>query len=304
MPAELHAHPYGTCYEQVLLELLGVNMEDPSQLPIADCLYLDATDAHQVCAQPVHFDASHDNARLLPGQCLQITQDEADAIAASLNALWNPDNIQLSIRSTTDWRLTGQDATPLNCLPVSILAFKSVAEAMPRSENAAAWRQLFTEAQMLLHDHPVNLARQERGLRTVNGIWFYGGARLTLPHPVMSCRFYSADQFTQGLAKKLSIACHDISLQQVIAELAEAADLPHAVIVDTRLQQAWLANDNAAFLKLRLQIEQHLLQPVAKLYAGSKQFDYCLNDCQGNHFKPASTSGISAKLKAMFSTWR
>jgi len=36
------------------------------------------------------------------------------------------------------------------------------------------WRRLQNELQMLLHDHPVNAAREARGELAINGIWFWG----------------------------------------------------------------------------------------------------------------------------------
>lgn len=305
VPIVMKDEPNDTCYEQQLMRILGIEIEDPAHLPLADCLYLDTPAQHHVCAQPVHFDASHDNASLLPGQCLQITQEEADALVASLNELWNPDAINVFASSTTDWQLSGQDAAALDCLPVSMLAFKSVAEAMPRSEKAASWRQLLTEAQMLLHDHPVNLSRQERGLRTINGLWFFGGASLDRPTQTISSTLYSVDRFTQGLANKCGISCNDLSVSQLIKELKEQADSQqHTVIVDTRLQQAWLANDKDQFEKIGQALVQQLLQPLAELQAQLKQFDYVVDDCGGNQFRPQKTTGLKAKIKAAFSAWR
>src|SRR5690606_4093503 len=39
------------------------------------------------------------------------------------------------------------------------------------------WRRLVNELQMLWFDHPVNQAREARGLRPVNSVWLYGGGR-------------------------------------------------------------------------------------------------------------------------------
>ena len=57
-----------------------------------------------------------------------------------------------------------------------------------------------TEIQMWLHDHPVNIARQDRGAVTVNGLWIWGGG----PGPVAAPAgplpaLRSDDEFLRGL---------------------------------------------------------------------------------------------------------
>ncbi len=44
-------------------------------------------------------------------------------------------------------------------------------DVLPQGRNGPVLRRLLTEAQMLLHDHPVNADRERRKLRTVNAVW-------------------------------------------------------------------------------------------------------------------------------------
>ena len=44
-------------------------------------------------------------------------------------------------------------------------------------------RMLLNEVQVLLHQHPLNAARQTRGLPPVNSVWFWGAGRLPAPGP-------------------------------------------------------------------------------------------------------------------------
>ena len=39
------------------------------------------------------------------------------------------------------------------------------------------WQRIATEAQMLLHAHPLNQARAEHGELPINSLWFWGGGR-------------------------------------------------------------------------------------------------------------------------------
>lgn len=58
---------------------------------------------------------------------------------------------------------------------------------MPSGDDAGRYRSLISEVEMSLHDHEVNLRRQEHGLQPVNCLWFWGGGyapeQHTEPHP-------------------------------------------------------------------------------------------------------------------------
>lgn len=48
-------------------------------------------------------------------------------------------------------------------------------EHMPSGEASGTYRNLVSEVEMALHDHEVNLRRQEEGLQPINCLWFWGG---------------------------------------------------------------------------------------------------------------------------------
>ena len=60
-------------------------------------------------------------------------------------------------------------------------------DSMPTGEAAAGYRSLVSEVEMSLHDHDVNLRRENDGLLPVNSLWFWGGGlapeQHTEPHP-------------------------------------------------------------------------------------------------------------------------
>ncbi len=47
-------------------------------------------------------------------------------------------------------------------------------DVLPQGKDGPMLRRLLTEAQMLLHDHPVNAGRERRKQRTANAIWLTG----------------------------------------------------------------------------------------------------------------------------------
>lgn len=60
-------------------------------------------------------------------------------------------------------------------------------EFMPSGDTADSYRSLVSEVEMALHDHDVNLRRQEQGMPPINCLWFWGGGfapeQQTVPHP-------------------------------------------------------------------------------------------------------------------------
>ena len=46
---------------------------------------------------------------------------------------------------------------------------------LPTGDGADAFRRFVSEIEMALHDHPVNLDRQSRGLSPINSLWIWGG---------------------------------------------------------------------------------------------------------------------------------
>lgn len=75
-----------------------------------------------------------------------------------------------------------------------------ILQALPRGTAAPTLKRLMTEIQMWLHDHPVNIARQDRGAATVNGLWIWGGGRSPREIPARPLpALRSDDGFLRGL---------------------------------------------------------------------------------------------------------
>jgi hypothetical protein len=55
----------------------------------------------------------------------------------------------------------------------------SLYESMPGGGDSAQLRRLMTEMQMLLHEHPLNLARERRGEPAINGVWPWGAGEVS-----------------------------------------------------------------------------------------------------------------------------
>jgi hypothetical protein len=55
---------------------------------------------------------------------------------------------------------------------------RNVDRWLPAAREARLWRRLQNEAQMRLHEHPINLDREARGLPAINSLWLSGNGRV------------------------------------------------------------------------------------------------------------------------------
>lgn len=181
-------------------------------------------------ADPVHVRAEMTGARLLAWDTLGLSDEDADALVASLAETFGEHGIDIGRTSAGHWYLR----MPPECLPAaaSVAPGDALGEDLfghlPAGESGRTWRRLQSEAQILLAQHPVNAARAARGLPTANSVWFWGEG--VLPDSVRAC-FGSA-----------AVATRDPQLA-AFAQAAGRRVLPEddgaAAVVDLRAARHW-----------------------------------------------------------------
>ena len=77
---------------------------------------------------------------------------------------------------------------------------------LPQGDNERQWRHLLNEAQVILHNHPINAQRVAQGQMPVTSLWFWGAG--TLPEWVRSAfgRVCSNDEVAVALARLAKIS--------------------------------------------------------------------------------------------------
>jgi len=122
-------------------------------------------------ADPVYLRADPNQILLFNNVEIMPSAEEADALLATLNAGF--DDIRFfrgrdPARWYTDMNAVAQTSSPFAANGRSISGF------MPAGDDARTLQQCMNDAQMLLHEHPVNHARERRGLPPINSIWLWG----------------------------------------------------------------------------------------------------------------------------------
>ncbi len=210
----------------------------------------DAGDAvlHQwLRADPCHVRPDMNGARVLAIGELGLSHEEAQALLAPLRPLFGDLGFQLSAPVPLRWyvAMPVEAKLPAFSPPEQVLGDDLFAH-LPDGPEGRRWRALLNEAQVTLHNHPVNEARAKAGKPAVNSLCFWGAGRL--PDHVRSVFTGVASQD----AELLSLA-H-------LAGIGSAGDGPQ--LLDLRQARDWSA------------IEQRLLPGLRDPGAGEVQLDF------------------------------
>ncbi len=186
----------------ILARLLGIATPLPAAALRKYALSGHPGDTEWLCLDPVrlHF---HERSLAVddPGR-LALTDEEASALAVSLAPTFDEFG-QLEIIRPQMWNLRLSNKAPaFHDLPAAI---GRSAAPLPLDPAYAPWRNAINEAQMLLHAHPVNQAREATGQPQVNSLWPWGGGRLPDPGTCSYDAIWTTNPVTQGIARVLQI---------------------------------------------------------------------------------------------------
>jgi hypothetical protein len=199
-------------------------------------------------ADPVHLQLLRDRLVLVPAAALGIARAEGEALRDALNAHFG-ERLELRIADTERWVAKLAQAEPLGAQAPLALAGRDVASALPAASGSAAHR-LLNEAQMVLHSHPVNEAREARGAPAVNSVWLWGGAALPRLGPPRWHSVTAADPLVLGFGRAAGIR-HRALAARGDAWLERAPDDGrHLVVLDALRVPLALGEDDACRLAL------------------------------------------------------
>ncbi len=145
----------------------------PLSLTRAGALGLGGEGRSWLCADPVHFHVEGDGLLLLDSHSFVVSPEEAEALVGALNAHFSQDGLHFHQVLPTQWVVSLDWAPQATTTHPLRRVGRSIDGYLPQGPQARRWRALINEVQMLLHEHPVNLAREARGERTINGVWFW-----------------------------------------------------------------------------------------------------------------------------------
>ncbi|MBU8977953.1 phosphoglycerate mutase [Lysobacter sp. FW306-1B-D06B] len=162
----------------------------------------DAAHAAWLRADPAYVQPDINGARLLSyGQALGLTATDAAALLKPLKPLFGDAGFPIDAPVPSRWylRLPMGAKLPAFTSPEQALG-ADLFDELPQGPEGRRWRALLSEAQVVLHNHPLNAQRAAAGLAPVNSLWFWGAG--ALPDRVQSTytRIASDDETLTALA--------------------------------------------------------------------------------------------------------
>lgn len=139
----------------------------------------DARGSNWLRADPAHVRADMSTARMLACGELGLSAADCEDISRELKPLFGDAGFEFDATLPHRWYVR---ALPGTRLPSAVSPDEALGDDLklhlPEGAAGRQWRQLFNEAQIILHNHPVNARRARTGAVAVNSLWFWGGGCL------------------------------------------------------------------------------------------------------------------------------
>ncbi len=145
----------------------------------ARAAHLEVGEGYWLRLDPVHLDVGMHGLFLRAG--LQLDAEEIDQIHAIAATVLSPAGLRVHKGSDHALYVHCERAPELRTTPLDQVAGRQPMRFMPAGDDASTWTRLLNEIQMALHEHPLNLSRQARGVLPVNSLWPWGGGHLSQP---------------------------------------------------------------------------------------------------------------------------
>jgi len=225
--------------DRQLAGLLGISAAGASGAPLplaalrrrGESAGADDNDAgHWLCADPVHLSFAREHLLLNDLPADELAPAEAAALIEALNGDFT-DLGRFEAWTPTRWYLRLAQPTEASLFPLHDVVGRPVRHFLPEGRDARLWQRTMNEVQVLLHNHPVNQAREAAGRRTANSLWFWGAGTLDAASVTALPAVQSDDPLVRGMAR-------------AAGSDATPPDLPNAlrqdtlVVLDTLLEPA------------------------------------------------------------------
>lgn len=156
----------------------GLGADALDRFPAGPCVFLARTGREPqgawACAEPVHLLTALDHLQLGSPVPLPLDAAEREELVGALNGHFADSGFRLHATERGGWLC---ECPPgLRCAAYEPFAAigGNLRDLQPSGPDAARIRALVNEAQMLLHEHPVNERRAARGESPVNSVWLWG----------------------------------------------------------------------------------------------------------------------------------
>jgi hypothetical protein len=211
-------------------------------------------------ADPVHLRLMRDRLILAPSAAFTLSGEEAQSLCEALNRHF-AGVLTLHPYHPGRWCARLEEEFALEAVSPLELAGRDVDLGLPRGSGAGRWQAVLNEAQMLLHAHPVNEAREARGEPTVNSLWLWGAGTAPKAEAGPWQGVLADEPIAIGLGR-LAGARHRALPESADAWLERAPDDGRHLIVLDSLRTSFLLSQEAAYREAFAVLERQWFAPL------------------------------------------
>lgn len=218
-------------------------------------------------ADPVHLRPEREAVVLLDDSTFDLEKHEALILAADLQQVFTSRDIELEAPTNNRWYIKLKNLPEVNTTSIHEVVGNDIHQYLPVGKDKILWDQLSNEAQMNLHNCPLNSEREQRGEWPVNGVWMWGAGELPeLPRVSSqnwSCVF--ADEVTaQGLSILTGTPYRDLpdSIDMLVNQCEEQDNILVVISFGLRHQQYF---DFEGWLDFIAYLEEEWFSGIEKL---------------------------------------
>ncbi len=210
---------------------------------------------------PLHLRVDMTHARAFGAPMLALTREEADALVATINGHLDAEGITVEAPVPDRWYVALAEVPDLITHTPSEVAGRNIDHFLPRGKEGPYWRRLMNELQMLLYDHPVNVARRAQGQLPVNSVWPWGAGALPPMPPSRPppARVLADEPIARGLANLSGSKV--AALPDRLDETAVAAT-GRTLLVDTGIRDPLVHGEAEGWLAGLADVEARWLAPA------------------------------------------
>ena len=191
-------------------------------------------------ADPVYLEPRLDHLRLHALQRTGIPPSDLRPLFDHLQETLAEDQRYGFARLGVCGYLRAEEPISTAMVPAYVIDQREPGEFLPTGEHTVMHRNILSEIEMALHEHPVNVRRTEQGKAPVNSLWLWGGGnapqKITRPQPPI----FTDDPLLLGYWESATAvadlwpgdfaACAEASLHGFVAVTPEDDTAPESLI--------------------------------------------------------------------------
>jgi hypothetical protein len=212
-------------------------------------------------ADPVHFQLLRDHIILADCVPFDLTMEEAEPLIAALNQHFIADGLQFFAPHANRWYLRLNTVPDMRTHPLAEVIGQNVDRLLPQGADAMRWNSWLNEVQMLLHEHPVNQDREQRGNFPVNSVWPWGGGVLSRLESLPFRDVWTENALGCGLVKASGGKARSLPFSAWEWFDQTPADGTHLVMLND-LEKADLREDAVNWRETLERLERHWFVPL------------------------------------------